>query len=43
MITLDQVQKLEKKVNDAVELINRLKSEKVVLEEKNRTVRNEDS
>ena len=34
MITLDQVQKLEKKVNDAVDLINRFKAEKVVLEEK---------
>jgi len=34
MITLDQVQKLETKVNDAVDLINRLKAEKVVLEEK---------
>ncbi len=34
MITLDQVQQLEKKVNDAVDLINRLKSEKIVLEEK---------
>lgn len=34
MITLDQVQKLEKKVNDAVNLINRFKAEKVVLEEK---------
>ena len=34
MITLDQVQKLERKVNDAVDLINRLKAEKVMLEEK---------
>ena len=34
MITLDQVQKLEIKVNDAVDLINRFKAEKVVLEEK---------
>ncbi len=34
MITLDQVQKLEKKVNDAVDLINRFKAEKVVLEER---------
>jgi len=34
MISLDQVQKLEKKVNDAVDLINRLKSEKSGLEEK---------
>ena len=34
MITLDQVQKLDRKVKDAVDLINRFKAEKVVLEEK---------
>jgi hypothetical protein len=34
MITLDQVQKLERKVKDAVDLITRFKAEKVVLEEK---------
>lgn len=34
MITLNQVQKLEKKVNDAVTLINKFKAEKVVLEDK---------
>lgn len=34
MITLDQVQKLEKKVNDAVDLIHGLKAEKAAMEEK---------
>ncbi len=34
MITLDQVQQLEIKVSEAVDLINRLKAEKIVLEEK---------